>query len=97
MVLRGEQLANLEETRSELIDKALIINTAIDCQVILQLLVEKNIVTRNDVSRMRAVVGNSEKYKASKQWLEQALAELKRAAEDPQWALRQMFNEKLNK
>ena len=50
MGLTANQLGDLEGTRQDLLNKALIINTAIDVQVILQLMVQKGIVTREEVA-----------------------------------------------
>ena len=98
MGLTVNQLSDLEGTRQDLLNKALIINTAIDVQVILQLMVQKGIVTREEVSDMRAKVSTSDpKLSSSKQWLDEAIKELKFASENPQWVLKKMFEEKLKK
>lgn len=98
MGLTVNQLSDLEGTRQDLLNKALIINTAIDVQVILQLMVQKGIVTREEVSDMRAKVSTSDpKLSSSKQWLDKAIKELKFASENPQWVLKKMFEEKLKK
>lgn len=96
MVLSYDQLAHPEETEREIINRKLIINTAIDVQVILQLLIEKEIITREDVQRMRATVSvNDSRYSNAKKWIDQAEAELARAKADPQWVIRAMMDEKL--
>lgn len=98
MGLTVNQLSDLEGTRQDLLNKALIINTAIDVQVILQLMVQKGIVTREEVADMRAKVSTSDpKLSSSKQWLDEAIKELKFASENPQWVLKKMFEEKLKK
>lgn len=98
MKLTTNQLSDLEGTKQDLLNKALIINTAIDVQVILQLLVQKEIVTREEVAAMRAKVSSSDpKLSSSKQWLDEAIKELKFASENPQWVLKKMFEEKLKK
>lgn len=96
MVLSYDQLAHPEETEREIINRKLIINTAIDVQVILQLLIEKEIITREDVQRMRATVSvNDSRYSNAKKWIDRAEAELSKAKADPQWVLRAMMDEKL--
>ena len=96
MVLSYDQLAHIDETEREIINRKLIINTAIDVQVILQLLIEKEIITREDVQRMRTTVSvNDSRYSNAKKWIDQAEAELARAKIDPQWVLKAMMDEKI--
>lgn len=96
MVLSYDQLAHIDETEREIINRKLIINTAIDVQVILQLLIEKEVITREDVQRMRATVSaNDSRYSNAKKWIDQAEAELARAKIDPQWVLKAMMDEKI--
>lgn len=96
MVLSYDQLAHTDETEREIINRKLIVNTAIDVQVILQLLIEKEVITREDVQRMRATVSaNDSRYSNAKKWIDQAEAELARAKIDPQWVLKAMMEEKL--
>lgn len=96
MVLSYDQLAHTDETEREIINRKLIVNTAIDVQVILQLLIEKEVITREDVQRMRATVSaNDSRYSNAKKWIDQAEAELARAKIDPQWVLKAMMDEKI--
>lgn len=96
MVLSYDQLAHIDETEREIINRKLIINTAIDVQVILQLLIEKEVITREDVQKMRETVSvNDSRYSNAKKWIDQAEAELARAKIDPQWVLKAMMEEKL--
>lgn len=96
MVLSYDQLAHIDETEREIINRKLIINTAIDVQVILQLLIEKEVITREDVQRMRATVSvNDSRYSNAKKWIDQAEAELAKAKADPQWVLKAMMDEKI--
>lgn len=95
MILSADQLSNLERTLEQLKDRLLITETAIDVQVILQLLVAKGIVTREEVSAMRDKVSSNDKKLAPLlQWLQQAISEANKAAKDPQWALKEVFNQK---
>lgn len=63
MKLSADQLYNLDQTTEDIKMKSRILETAVDVQVILQLLVQKNIVTREEVENMRNTVRNSPKYK----------------------------------
>lgn len=55
---------NLDAAKHELDQKRLILDVKVETQVVLQLLVEKGIVTREEVSIMRDKVKNSSNYKA---------------------------------
>ena len=95
-VLNSNQLLDIEGTKQMLVDRAIAISTAIDTQVILQLLVKKGIATREEIQEMRNIVeSNDEKYSSSKKWLEIALDELQYASEHPDYALKKAFQEKL--
>lgn len=98
MKLTSKQLSDINGTKQDLLNKALIVNTAIDVQVILQLMVKKGLVTREEVASMREKVSTSDpKLSSSKKWLDEAIEELKFASENPEWVLRKMFEEKLGK
>lgn len=98
MVLSADQLSNPERTLEQLKDRLLIVETAIDVQVILQLLVAKGVITREEVENMRTIVTNNDKRLApTMKWLTQAINEINKAVQDPQWALNEMFKQKFNK
>lgn len=63
MKLSADQLYNLDQTTEDIKMKSRILETAVDVQVILQLLVQKNIATKEEVENMRNIVRNSPKYK----------------------------------
>ena len=73
------------------------LRTMIDVQVILQLLVQKGIVTREEVSKMRNIVRNSERYKLAFQWIDQAKKDLLLYETDPQAILQELIRQKLEK
>ena len=62
-MLNMEQMADLDAARKDLENKKLILDTAIDIQALLRLLVEKKIVTRDEVSRFRKEVRLSPKWR----------------------------------
>ena len=98
MVLSADQLSNPERTLEQLKDRLLIVETAIDVQVILQLLVAKGVITREEVENMRTIVTNNDKRLApTMKWLTQGINEINKAVQDPQWALNEMFKQKFNK
>lgn len=67
MILQAEHFSNIEQTKNMIVDRDQQLNTMIDVQVILQLLVQKGIFTREEVSEMRNIVRNSERYKLASQ------------------------------
>ena len=48
-MLTTDQLSRLEATKRELNDRELIINTAVDIQATLQLLIKKGIITKEEL------------------------------------------------
>lgn len=97
MILQAEHFANIEQTKNMIMDRDQQLNTMIDAQVILQLLVQKGIVTRQEVSEMRNIVRNSEKYKLATQWIDQAKKDLLLYETNPQTVLQELMRQKLEK
>lgn len=97
MILQAEHFANIEQTKNMIADRDQQLNTMIDIQVILQLLVQKGIVTRQEVSEIRNIVRNSEKYKLASQWIDQAKKDLLLYETDPQAVLQELMRQKLEK
>lgn len=96
-MLSTEQMANLEQAERDLADKQLILNTAVDVQTILQLLVEKEIVTREEVENKRNIVRNSQKYKMAQMFIGQTKAEIDKYKADPKALIQEMFKRKMEK
>lgn len=94
-MLSMNQLSDLDSTAADLRNKQLILNTAIDVQVILQLLVEKEIVTREEVASKRETVRSQPKYKNAITNIEQNIAEVLLYKENPQALLKHMMDMKL--
>jgi hypothetical protein len=94
-MLSMNQLSDLDSTAADLHNKQLILNTAIDVQVILQLLVEKEIVTREEVASKRETVRSQPKYKNAITNIEQNIAEVLLYKENPQALLKHMMDMKL--
>lgn len=87
---------NMNDALAEINEKEQILNAKIDSQVVLQLLVQKGIATREEVQEMRNKVSNSPKYKATREYLESAKKKAQQYRDDPQAHLRDLFNAKLN-
>lgn len=97
MILQAEHFSNIEQTKNMIMDRDQQLRTMIDVQVILQLLVQKGIVTKEEVSKMRNIVRNSERYKLAFQWIDQAKKDLLLYETDPQAILQELIRQKLEK
>lgn len=95
-MLNTNQLSNLEATEREINDRKLVLKTAIDIQALLRLLVEKEIITREELNASRAEVSSGTKYKAALQYITEAEADIAKYKNDPNALLKEMFNRKLN-
>ncbi len=96
-MLNLEQLSDLKNTKRDMLNKALIINTAIDIQALLRLLAEKEIITKAEMNRLREEVRSSPKYANAVIYLDQTLNEIKRFENDPQALLREIMQRKMGK
>lgn len=97
MILQAEHFSNIEQTKNMIVDRDQQLTTMIDAQVILQLLVQKGIFTREEVSEMRNIVRNSERYKLASQWIDQAKKDLLLYETDPQAILQELIRQKMEK
>lgn len=97
MILQAEHFSNIEQTKNMIVDRDQQLNTMIDVQVILQLLVQKGIFTREEVSEMRNIVRNSERYKLAYQWIDQAKKDLLLYETNPEAILQELIRQKLEK
>ena len=93
-MLTTDQLSNLENAERELRDRKMMLDTAVDVQAALQLLVDKGVVTREEVKNMREEVKNSPKYCKAYLYLEQTAAEIEKYKTDPMALLREMMRRK---
>lgn len=94
-VLSTNQMANLEETKSDLAGKRANLKSAIDTQTILQLLVSKGIVTREEVEETRKKVSNSPKYNFAFGYINKAMHDIEEFEKNPDLLVKTMFNKKM--
>ena len=87
----------MAQTKQDLQTKNFSMKSAIDIQALLQLLVEKEIITREEMADARAKVKNAPKYKATATYLEEALRQVEYYEHNQQELLRDMLNKKLGK
>ena len=87
---------NMDEALHEIEEKQLILDAKIDSQVVLQLLVKKGIVSREEVAEMRKTVANFPKYKATIEYLESAKQKAKYYQNNPSEHLRDLLKAKMD-
>lgn len=87
---------NMDQALSEIGNMKNIIDTKVETQVVLQLMVEKGIVTREEVANMRAKVKSQPYYKAAYDYLDGAKKKAEYYKSNPQDHLRDVLNAKMN-
>ena len=86
----------IEENLDKVNNQKAIVNTIIETQTCLQLLVSKGLATREEVAEMRNKVKNNSPYKEALQKLEVKEQAFKRAEQNPEEYLKAILNAKLN-
>ncbi len=87
---------DLDTASQELMMQENILKCLIDTQATLQLLVEKGIVTREEVSAMRATVQSKEPYKSTSDYIKRAKESVEYYKQNPEQHLRDLFKAKLD-
>lgn len=87
---------NLDESKQDLIQMEAIFNTQVDTQVILQILIDKEICTREEIQLHRERVKSLPKYKATDDYLKQANDSVDYYKSNPQENLRDLFKAKMD-
>ena len=95
-MLNMSQMSDLDATLEDIKNKKLILDIGIDTQATLRLLVDKGIVTREEVNKYRKEVQDSPKWSAAYQYIVQTLEELTRYKADPKSLLRAMVEAKMS-
>ena len=85
-----------EEALHELQVQETILKTAIDVQVALRILVDKEIVTREEVQKYREEVSNSPKYRIVLDDIKRQKVVFQAANDNPQDYLKALFKAKMN-
>lgn len=96
MALSNNKYYKPDEALHELMLQEAIVNTAVDIQALLQILVAKNIITREEVSKYREKVRNSPKYKATLDEIQRQKTALQAAQSNPQEYLKAVLRAKMN-
>lgn len=96
MPVSNDKFYKPEEALHELQVQETILKTAIDVQVVLRILVDKEIVTREEVQKYREEVSNSPKYKIVIDDIQRQKAGFQAAKDNPQEYLQALLRAKMN-
>lgn len=96
MAVSNDKYYKPDEALHELMLQEAIVNTAVDIQALLQILVAKNIITREEVSEYREKVRNSPKYKATLDEIQRQKTTFQAAQSNPQEYLKAVLRAKMN-
>lgn len=95
-VLSNDANYNMDTALNEINQKKLLLDVKVETQLILQLLVAKGIVTREEVSGMRNKVKNSSQYKPLYDYFEQAEQKVNYYKANTEQHLKDVFAAKMN-
>lgn len=87
---------DMDTALNEINEKKLLLDVKVETQLILQLLVSKGIVTREEVSAMREKVKNSPSYKPLYDYFESAEQKVNYYKSNPEQHLRDVLEAKMN-
>ena len=93
--MRAENL-DPEKALKELYSQEQILKVSVDIQALLQLLVEKEIITRNEINIYRDKVLKNPKYGKVKEQIQEEIKAMNYAKDHPEEYLKAMLNAKLN-
>lgn len=96
MPVSNDNFYKPDEALHELQAQETILKAAIDVQVALRILVDKGIVTRDEVKRYREEVNNSPKYKSAMEDIQRNKAGFHAAKDNPQEYLKALFKAKMD-
>ena len=94
-ILSRDANYNIDKAKKELNDAQLLLDVKVETQVILQLLVEKGIVTREEVSLMRNKVKNQPQYKLLYDYFDQTRKSAEYYEQNPEQHLRDLLKAKM--
>ena len=94
-MLDTHQMADLDAAKTDIENKQMILNTAIDVQALLRLLVHKGIITKEEMNQYREEVRKSSKYKAAVTYVDQTLREIEMYKRDSRLYMQEMFKRKM--
>ncbi|MDO4328744.1 MAG: hypothetical protein Q4C66_05350 [Lachnospiraceae bacterium] len=96
MAVSSSNRTNPDDALHELMTQETIINVAVDVQALLRILVEKEIITREEVKEYREEVRNSPKYGPVIEDIQRQRKAFQIAKDIPEAYLKAMFKAKMN-
>lgn len=87
---------DLDQSKQELIQKEAIFNTQVDTQVILQILLDKGVCTREEIQLHRERVKQLPKYKVTADYLKQAMNSVDYYKNNPEQRLKALWKAKMD-
>ena len=87
---------DMDETINETQKTRLLLDVKVETQLILQLLVKKGLVTKEEIEEMRKTVKNSPNYKPMYEVLDRIEDRANYYNDNPEQHLKDLFNAKLN-
>lgn len=95
MAVSNGNIYKPDEALHELYTQETIVKIAVDVQTILQILVDKEIVDREEVNKYRHKVMNSPKYKPALEEIKRQKLAFQKAKDNPEAYLKELFKAKL--
>lgn len=97
MAISNNNYYKPDEALHELMMQETIVNVAVDVQALLRILVEKEIITREEVNQYREEVRNSPKYKLVIEDIHRQKSGFQAAKDNPQEYLKALLKAKMNR
>lgn len=96
MPVSNDKYYKPEEALHELMMQQTIVDTAVDIQVLLRILVDKEVISREEVNQYREEVRNSPKYKTVLDDIRRQRQMFQAAKDDPQGYLQAILKAKMD-
>lgn len=96
MTVSNDNYYNPDQALHELMTQQTIVDCAVDIQVLLRILVDKEIITREEVNRYREEVRNSPKYKPVLDDIQRQRQAFQAAKDNPQEYLKALLKAKID-
>lgn len=96
MAVSNDSYYKPDQALHELMTQQTIVDVAVDVQVLLRILVDKEIITREEVNKYREEVRNSPKYKPVIDDIQRQRKAFQAAKDNPQEYLKAILNAKMD-
>lgn len=95
-MLSNDQLSNLDQTARELGDRKLLLKTAVDVQALLRLLVDKGIITKDEIDEKREEVSQASRYRNAILYIHETEKEIAFYKNNPEAVLKELLRRKFD-